>query len=38
MLEEMKEVTIVEPMVTIKSTLNAESEAQMDEMVKAICQ
>lgn len=36
LLETMKNITIVEPMVTIKSTLNAESEAQLKALAQAI--
>ena len=32
-LEEMKNITICESKVSIKSALNAESEAQMDALV-----
>lgn len=34
--EGMKEITILEPVVTVKSTLNAASEAQMDALVDAL--
>ena len=35
-LETMKELTILDPVVSIRSTLNGESEAQMDELVNAL--
>lgn len=34
--ENMKEITMLEPVVTIRSTLNDSSEAQMDELVLAL--
>lgn len=34
--EGMKNITIVEPVVTIKSTLNADSEAQMEKLAEAL--
>ncbi len=34
--EGMKNIEIVEPVVSIKSTLNAASEAQMDELVSSL--
>lgn len=34
--EGMKNITILEPMVTIKSTLNADSEAQMEKLAEAL--
>lgn len=34
--ETMKDITMLEPVVTIKSTLNDSSEAQMDELVLAL--
>lgn len=34
--ENMKEITMLEPVVTIRSTLNEGSEAQMDELVLAL--
>ena len=37
MLEGLKNVEILEPVVTIKSALNADSEAQLDELCKALC-
>lgn len=36
LLEQMKDVSIVDPMVTIKSTLSAESEAQLRLLVQAL--
>ena len=36
MFETMKEIEIVEPMVSITSTLDEKSEAQMDELVAAM--
>ena len=35
-LEQMKNITLVEPMVTIKSSLNAESEAKLAELADAL--
>lgn len=35
-LAAMKEITILEPVVTVKSTLNAESEAQLRALAKAL--
>ena len=35
-LSQMKEITILEPVVTIKSTLNAQSEEQMDKLADAL--
>lgn len=35
-LESSKDLTLVDPVVSIKSTLNAASETQMDELVKSI--
>ena len=35
--EGMKNITMVDPVVTIKSTLNDASRAQMDELVEALC-
>jgi len=37
MLEGLKNIEILEPVVTIKSALNADSEAQLDELCKALC-
>lgn len=34
--ENAKDITILDPVVTIKSTLNSESEAKMDELVAAL--
>ena len=34
--ENAKDITILDPVVTIKSTLNSESEAKMDELVDAL--
>lgn len=34
--EGMKNITIVEPVLTIKSTLNADSEAQMEKLAEAL--
>ena len=34
--ENMKEITMLEPVVTIRSTLNKSSEEQMDELVLAL--
>ena len=36
MFEGMKEITLLEPTVTIRSALNADSEAQMDALVEAL--
>ena len=36
MLEDMKEITICEPMVTIKSKLNEESHKKLEELADAI--
>lgn len=35
-LESMKELTVLEPVVTIKSTLNEESEAQLHQLAEAL--
>ncbi len=35
-LSQMKEITILEPMVTIKSTLNETSEAQLEQLAQAL--
>ncbi|MDE5598727.1 MAG: FprA family A-type flavoprotein, partial [Lachnospiraceae bacterium] len=35
-LSQMKEITILEPMVTIKSTLNEASEAQLEQLAQAL--
>lgn len=35
-VEEMKDITMIEPMVTIKSTLNAESEKALEELADAL--
>ncbi|MDE6212245.1 MAG: FprA family A-type flavoprotein, partial [Lachnospiraceae bacterium] len=35
-LESMKEITVLEPVVTIKSTLNGESEAQLRQLAEAL--
>lgn len=35
-LSQMKEITILEPIVTIKSTLNEASEAQLEQLVQAL--
>ena len=35
-LSQMKEITILEPMVTIKSTLNEASTAQLDQLAQAL--
>ena len=35
-LEGMKEITLLEPVVTIKSTLNGESEAQLRQLAEAL--
>lgn len=35
-LGEMKDITIAEPVVTIKSTLNAESRAEMEKLADAM--
>lgn len=35
-LSKMKEINILEPMVTIKSTLNSQSEEQMEQLVAAL--
>ena len=35
-LGEMKDITIYEPMVTIKTSMNEISEKEMDELVKAV--
>ena len=32
----MKDITIAEPVVTIKSTLNAESRAEMEKLADAM--
>ena len=34
--EGMKEIRLLDPTVTIRSTLNAASEAQMDALVEAL--
>ena len=34
--EGMKQITLLDPTVTIRSTLNADSEAQMDALVDAL--
>lgn len=34
--EGMKEITLLDPTVTIRSTLNADSEAQMDALIEAL--
>ena len=36
LLEGMKEINMLDPTVTIRSTLNADSEAQMDALVEAL--
>ena len=35
-LGEMKDITMAEPVVTIKSTLNAESRAEMEKLADAM--
>ena len=35
-LSQMKEITILEPVVTIKSTLNETSEAQLEQLAQAL--
>ncbi|MDE7232740.1 MAG: flavodoxin domain-containing protein, partial [Lachnospiraceae bacterium] len=35
-LESMKEISVLEPVVTIKSTLNEESEAQLRKLAEAL--
>jgi len=35
-LSEMKNITLIEPMVTIKSTLNTESKAELEKLAKNI--
>lgn len=37
MLGEMKDIELLEPVVTVRSALNAESEAQLNELCKALC-
>ena len=36
LFEGMKEINMLDPTVTIRSTLNADSEAQMDALVEAL--
>ena len=38
LFEGMKEITLLEPGVTIRSVLNEESEKQMDALVQALLQ
>lgn len=35
-LSQMKEITLAEPVVTIKSTLNAQSQAQLEQLAEAL--
>ena len=35
-LSQMKEITVLEPVVTIKSTLNAQSEEQLEQLAEAL--
>lgn len=36
-LSQMKEITVLEPVVTIKSTLNEASQAQLEQLAQALC-